>query len=215
MNRPSLFKRGIPAAPGNPATGLAAIQNVQGGAGDVHAVQDGNLYVWKYQGDPQYRLRPAGTGPAMLSEALARRFPSRLLATRYEVVDLIGRKQELEELTAWASTPAGTAVRLVHAVGGQGKTRLVARFAHDLAQVGWAVVEAHHRQALRLSGATTATDTADSRGDAGLPVIIDYADRWPTPDLFALLAAHINLSGPVRVLLVARGLKGPFADKHG
>ncbi|SDP64638.1 hypothetical protein SAMN04487914_1231, partial [Arthrobacter sp. ok909] len=215
MKRASIFKRDIPVGSRKPTASPGIAQEVQGGVGDVFAVKDGDLFAWTYRGDPHYRLRPAGTGPAVLSEVLARRFPSRLLAARYEVVDLVGRSEELENLRDWAWKPAGTAVRVVYGMGGQGKTRLVARFAHDLSQVGWAVVEAHNRLAPLLGGATTAVDTAQSLDGAGLLIIVDYADRWPTPDLLAILDAHIGLPGPVRVLLVGRGLQGWWKSVEG
>ncbi|MHA7181357.1 tetratricopeptide repeat protein [Arthrobacter sp. MDB2-24] len=61
----------------------------------------------------------------------------------------------------------------------------------------------------------TAADTATSRDSAGLLVLIDYADRWPIADLLAILDAHINLPGPVRVLLVARGVQGWWKSVEG
>ena len=58
--------------------------------------------------------------------------PSRLLDARSQVVPFIGRETELQRLRDWRdSTEARLSVLLLHAPGGQGKTRLAAEFAEE------------------------------------------------------------------------------------
>jgi cation transport regulator ChaC len=178
--------------------------------GNVFAVQHGALYQWTYRGDPDYRIRPMEAKPAELSQGLARRFPSRLLAVRYEVVDMVGRARELGELSDWAAGQARVAVRAIHAVGGQGKTRLASRFARDLAASGWAVTQACHRLHAGLGDGDIGSVSAETSG-SGLLVVVDYADRWPAADLQSLLNVHVRLGGRIRILLLARGLRGWWA----
>ena len=79
--------------------------------------------------------------PAMaqhLTQAGARAQPSRLLLPRYRVVPFTGRDLQLDDLTGWAQGDA-PAIRLIHAAGGQGKTRLADEFATRCSATGWAV----------------------------------------------------------------------------
>ena len=173
----------------------------------MFASQHGDVYVWQYRGDPAYRLHPFNPRPVELTTSMARRFPSRLLASRYEVVDLVGRSQELDRLTEWAGGPAPVAVRAVHGVGGQGKTRLASSFAREMSATGWTAVSATHRRHLGVSP-SGGTEVATEASGTGLLVVIDYAERWPATDLHAVLNAHLGLGGPLRVLLLSRDLRG-------
>ena len=181
-------------------------QHVLGGSGGVFATQHGDVYVWKHSGDPDFRVEQAELEPVPLSASMVRRFPSRLLATRHEVVDLVGRSQELAELAAWATGAESVGVRVIHGVGGQGKTRLANRFARDLSDAGWVVAQARHRLHPDLASGAVAVEPEVA--GAGLLVVVDYAERWPVADLQSLLKAHLLLRGPVRVLLLARDVRG-------
>ena len=131
--------------------------------------------------------------------------PSFLLNARHAVVPWheAGRTEILADLDSWADDPSlDVAVRLLHAEGGVGKTRLAIEWVrrrrgqHDLA--GFLIAKPGDHWLERLCG-------------AGPPVliVIDYAES--RPDLVGLLerlAAFAAAPGPrrrVRMLLLARG----------
>ncbi|WMC84412.1 tetratricopeptide repeat protein [Streptomyces rochei] len=150
-----------------------------------------------------YRLERFSFAPTVDDQALPRVFadqPSRLLDARSQIVPFSGRQEELTRLAEWRD--AGTAslsALLLHGPGGEGKTRLSARFAALSAEAGWQVVEACHRDSPRPRQEEPVP--ADGRG---LLVIVDYADRWAHPELVELLRDPL-LAGPaVRVLLIGR-----------
>jgi nucleoside phosphorylase len=130
--------------------------------------------------------------------------PSLLLNARYAVVPWheTGRSESLAELDAWADDPArDVALRLLHAEGGAGKTRLAIewirrrRGRHDAA--GFLVRNPDERWLERLCG-------------LGPPVILvlDYAEsRADLVTVLQRVAAFAASSGSrrrVRVLLLAR-----------
>ncbi|MER6825008.1 tetratricopeptide repeat protein [Streptosporangium sp. NPDC000563] len=123
--------------------------------------------------------------------------PAGLLRARRQVVPFRGRERILAELRAWAGSP-GFGARLIHAVGGQGKTRLAQQLAGQLAASGWAVLwlDAHVPEA----DLATFKDAA-----APLLIVVDYAESR-TGQLKAVLAACARHSGaaPIKVLLLAR-----------
>jgi tetratricopeptide (TPR) repeat protein len=159
---------------------------------------------------PAYRLTEITGEPAELTVEQARRRPTRLLQPRYEVVPFTGREREQDDLGVWLGEVADPlAVRLVHAAGGQGKTRLAARVAAGCRAGGWAVWQAHHQPA---GAAPTPTIERLRLPAAGILVVVDYADRWPAADLVAMVGGLQQLaklrSAPVRVLLLGRTAKG-------
>ena len=195
-------------APGRRRDEGGGNQYVTGGAGGrVFAVERGNQYVWAQSGAADYWVSPESWGAPVLTGSSVDRVPSRLLAARYQVVPFTGRSAELAALGAWATGPAPVAVRAVVGVGGQGKTRLVTRFAQALASAGWAVAGARHRQH-GFSGAASPDAAATCEPDVGLLLLVDYADRWPIADLLSVLSAHTQVTGKVRVLLVGRTESG-------
>jgi len=153
-----------------------------------------------------YRLEPFPASPKPVSRDRAARQPCTLLAAESQVVGFAGRAGELSELARWRDAPApGVSVMLVHGPGGQGKTRLAARFAADSAAGGWTVWAAHH-----LSDPTGATAVVPGDSGQSLLVIVEYAERWPADDL-QLLMQNPVLRRPsrARVLLVTRP-SGPW-----
>ncbi|MFF5012940.1 tetratricopeptide repeat protein [Streptomyces sp. NPDC001165] len=178
-------------------------------AGFGYGVIGADLHVFPDRG-PVYLLsehRPAGA-PADQDTAWLTAQPSRLLNARFQAVDFTGRDRERAELAAWrdgdGDGPRAAALWL-HGPGGQGKTRLAARFAADSAAAGWKVVTATHgsgavqphlgSQDLRLDGA------------AGLLLVVDYADRWPLSHLTWLFSNKLlDRQLPTRVLLLARSV---------
>jgi hypothetical protein len=129
---------------------------------------------------------------------------SRMLSARFQVVKFIGRESELAALASWRdSSEARLAAMWIRAPGGQGKTRLAARFAELSAAAGWKVVTASH-----LSGSVIPSPGSQGLrlvGAAGLLMIIDYADRWPLSHLTWLFSnALLHKQLPTRILLVGR-----------
>ncbi|MET8042221.1 tetratricopeptide repeat protein [Micromonospora sp. NPDC005215] len=210
-----LLTGGRDAAAGVAVTGSLVI-------GDVIQVSDvaGSVQVTiTPRVPPPYQLEPLPVQPPQLAQAKAWAQPSRLLLPRYRVVPFTGRDQQLSDLNAWAQGEA-VAVRLVHAAGGQGKTRLAEEFATRRAGSGWTVWRAVH--ALTPRAGAVGVPAATGPGPVGpasrvaLPAggrvlaVVDYADRWPASHLLALLGDlhNIAVQTPVvlRVLLLARSV---------
>jgi tetratricopeptide (TPR) repeat protein len=187
---------------------LPAAPYHQANMGDaVYAVQYGNQYIDQrsYQGGgPGFSIEPFPLDPPAPPSAMMRRRPSWLLAARNQIVDFTGRAEELDGLSAWRDdAEVGIGVRLVHGPGGQGKTRLAAKFAHQSARAGWTVALARHRSEPTRS--TSHLDLRQLAGTAGLLLVVDYAERWPRSDLLGLFQDPLLRQGvPVRVLLLAR-----------
>ena len=139
--------------------------------------------------------------------------PSALLNARYQVVDFIGRDDELRDSAAWRDEPGSALrVRLLHGQGGQGKTRLAAEFAARSARAGWTVGQVRHLS--DTSRLAKPIPTGRLRAAAGLLLVLDYAERWPVQDLIdCLISYQAGVRGdkrtvPVRVLLLARPAGG-------
>jgi tetratricopeptide (TPR) repeat protein len=132
--------------------------------------------------------------------------PSVLLAARYEVVSFTGREVERRALAEWLDSAEARAVRLVTGPGGQGKTRLALEVARRAQADGWHVLIVRHR----LDGGVIgpASEVHAGRGDAGVLVLVDYADRWPHDDLIRLFERpelrNVPPGQKTRVLLLGR-----------
>ncbi|MEU6739797.1 tetratricopeptide repeat protein [Streptosporangium sandarakinum] len=123
--------------------------------------------------------------------------PAALLQPHRQVVPFHGRQEILTRLHAWTQRP-GFGACLVHAPGGQGKTRLARHLTGRLAGEGWAVVWLDaHAPAAELGAVKDAT--------APLLVVVDYAEAR-TEQIGALLevCARHDGASPVKVLLLAR-----------
>ncbi|MFJ2033655.1 tetratricopeptide repeat protein [Streptosporangium sp. NPDC087985] len=135
--------------------------------------------------------------PAEPASGARPRSPTALLRARRQVVPFHGREQILTDLHAWADRP-GFGACLVHADGGQGKTRLAQHLAGQLGTAGWAVVW--------LDARAPAADL-EALKDAAAPllIVVDYAEAR-TAQLAAVLEACARHRGatPVKVLLLAR-----------
>jgi tetratricopeptide (TPR) repeat protein len=157
------------------------------------------VYQWK----PGYRIEDFPAAPRGVRARTLAEQPSRLLRAAHQVVPFTGRGDDLDQLTCWRDDPAeGFAVRLVHGPGGQGKTRLAARFAELSCEAGWAVWQAVVNEA----GAEPLTTSPPPEEARGIVLVVDYAERWPAPDLRRLLqeSAWHQAGVAVRVLLLAR-----------
>ncbi|MFI6582822.1 tetratricopeptide repeat protein [Embleya sp. NPDC050493] len=184
------------------------VNQVSGVTGDVHITTHTGAERALYRVDAFPAERRAPT------VAQARAQPARLLQARYALVDFTGRHTELERLAGWRDGPGVASVLLLHGPGGQGKTRLAARFAADTRDGGggWEVLQARHAGDPAPADASSGggglgrgPDAADEgEPAAGVLVMVDYAERWPVADLLALLAHSAGQGRRVRVLLVAR-----------
>ncbi|GGN76492.1 hypothetical protein GCM10010112_48680 [Actinoplanes lobatus] len=169
--------------------------------GDVVQITDVGGDVTVNPSPRPYRVAPAIVEAAELTADRARAQPSRLLLARHQVVPFTGRTRTLDELGTWITGPDPVAARLIHAAGGQGKTRLAAEVTKQCATSGWTVWAVTH----------TATPVPGSRVDlpsGALLAVVDYADRWPVSALQALLTQlrqlHARAGTTVRVLLLSR-----------
>ncbi|PWI05028.1 hypothetical protein DIZ27_41795 [Streptomyces sp. NWU339] len=190
-------------SPVSPRAGVVYTQNITAtGGGRVNVVQHGDQYNYIYLGTPPYQVEPFPlTVPAALPAGLAR-VPSRLLMARHQVVPFLPRP-ELALLEAWRDGDSpGLSVRLVHAEGGSGKTRLAAEFAARSAGAGWAVALARHRSEVSSAGGGNQSLAVRA---PGLVMIVDYAERWPLEDLITLVRQHRDAARDrLRILLLAR-----------
>ncbi|MFI8392895.1 tetratricopeptide repeat protein [Streptomyces sp. NPDC085540] len=152
---------------------------------------------------PPYRIAEFPPAPTVVPGWAAAAQPSRLLWAWYGVVPFSGREGDLDALTRWRDAPAAPfAVRLLHGPGGQGKTRLAAHFAELSRAAGWTVWQGVSDPA--EDGPSPVPEAPD--GGPGTLLVVDYAERWPVPDLRRLLRDPLLRRGtaPVRVLLLAR-----------
>lgn len=160
---------------------------------------------------PRYCLDPIEAAPAPVDPLWLGGAPSRLLDARAAVVPFTGRARELRELAEWRDGPARfLSVRLLHGVGGQGKTRLARHFAVRSAEVGWKVLGVRPRPgpqdpAVSDPGPGVPLPGPASVG-AGALLVVDYADRWPHSQLVQLFADLRDLPG-TRVLLIGRSVQ--------
>ncbi|MBG0567077.1 tetratricopeptide repeat protein [Actinoplanes aureus] len=179
-------------------------QTVTAVGGFAYGVINADLHVFS-NGAPLYLL--AGWAPsAPYPERWLLQMPSRMLNARREVVPFTGREAELAELRDWRDSPDRLAARWLHGPGGQGKTRLAARFANECEAAGWRVATALHGPDADPPAPGSHDLTLD--GYAGLLLIVDYADRWLLSNLTWLLKnALLHRDGvPTRVLLIGRTL---------
>ncbi|MER5355203.1 tetratricopeptide repeat protein [Kitasatospora sp. NPDC002551] len=166
----------------------------------------GNVNVTVRNERPLYKLDAFPLDREVLTVRKARERPSRLLHSRFEVVDFTGRHSELARLAAWRDNEEPVSALLLHGVGGQGKTRLATEFARRTRKLGWRVLQARHASdpapgPLRGSGGPGTEPVPDH---AGTLLVVDYADRWPAADLLELCADATRQPHRTRVLLVAR-----------
>ncbi|MFJ3037175.1 tetratricopeptide repeat protein [Streptomyces tendae] len=169
--------------------------------GQVNAVQHGDQYNYIYRNEPPYRVEPFLLTEPARGPGFAR-VPSRLLAARYRIVPF-RQRPELDVLESWREDRSpGLSVRLLHAEGGQGKTRLAIEFATRSTQAGWSVALARHRSEVASAGGGDEHLTVRA---PGLVLIVDYAERWPLEDLIALVRQHRDAARDrLRILLLAR-----------
>ena len=183
--------------------GIARQVNVATDHGRIYAVQHGNQYVYVYPHEAPYHVGAFSTAAAPVAADHVRRVPSWLLAASHRVVPFSGRQEEFASLVGWRddSNPR-VSVRLLHAPGGHGKTRLTMQFAELSSEAGWTVAAARHRSDF---GAPRTENEQLTVRSHGLLMVVDYAERWPLQDLIRLLREHLDADAALfRVLLLAR-----------
>ena len=205
--------------PRGPQDGVVFTQNIAAtGIARVNAVQHGDQYNYIYRGTPPYRVESFPLADSATVPDWLARVPSRLLTARHQVVPFFPRP-ELSLLESWREEESlGLSVRLVHAEGGSGKTRLAAQFASRSAEAGWAVALARHRSEVASAGGGDESLTVKA---PGLVVVVDYAERWPLEDLITLVRQHQEAARDrLRILLLSRtagtwweGLRYQLIDK--
>ena len=155
---------------------------------------------------PPYRAEPFPTWADPVPAVQARARPGQLLLARHQVVPFVGRDADLHRIAAWMATPAALSAWLVHAAGGQGKTRLAAHVAKGCADAGWAVWRVLHEAT--FSGGYR----MEMPAGGGLLAVVDYADRWPVSHLLDLIrhmtGMNLQTGLRIRVLLLARSARG-------
>ncbi|WP_019889661.1 tetratricopeptide repeat protein [Streptomyces purpureus] len=182
---------------------MSVEQHVTADSGYAYGVIGADIHVFG-DGSPVYLLRNWRPAPAA-DPAWLRELPSRMLNSRFAVVPFTGRDAELAELRAWRDQePSRLAVHWVHAPGGQGKTRLAARFADETLKTGWRVVTATNGPGSVQPPPGSEDLSLDGHG--GVLLVVDYADRWPLTHLTWLLSnALLHRPGVrTRVLMLAR-----------
>jgi tetratricopeptide (TPR) repeat protein len=147
---------------------------------------------------------PRTTPPPSLADLrMLRRQPSLLLNARHEAIAFTGRTDELAALRAWRERSARHGIWLLHAAGGQGKSRLAARAGEQAAADGWSVVHARHRTETTGGGPRV---HLEDFAEQPVLVIVDYAERLPLEELNALMRDLTRHPGRLRVLLLARSV---------
>ncbi|MFD9903051.1 hypothetical protein [Streptomyces sp. NPDC059063] len=164
-------------------------------AHEIHSVQ-------MHHARPLYGVEAFPLTRPPIPESWVRAQPARLLDARHGLVGFTGRRTELARLTEWRDRPDRVTALLVHGPGGQGKSRMAARFAQLSHEAGWDVLQARHASDALPSSPRPIGGSASGR--AGVLMVVDYAERWPTADLIELLVDAARQGGRVRVLLVAR-----------
>ncbi|MEV6707749.1 tetratricopeptide repeat protein [Micromonospora wenchangensis] len=151
---------------------------------------------------PPYRVEAFPAVVETVTVEQARQRPSRLLLAQHRVVPFVGRDGDLAEVEQWMGRPGGVLVRLLHAAGGQGKTRLAGHVADAWAKAGWTVWRVLHEPVF------TGGYRMDLPAGGGLLLVVDYADRWSVSHLQSLLthlkSMNVQAGVTVRVLLLAR-----------
>lgn len=140
----------------------------------------------------------AGRAEARSTTAL-----SNLLRAQRRVVRFTGREAIVQRLLSWCDDVRGpeAAALLLHAPGGQGKTRLAFQVASLLPR-SWSIWEATYQPSVNVPlEAAAPSDTIRKRSI----VIVDYAERWPSAVLGSLIADLARQRrGRQRVLLISR-----------
>jgi len=140
-------------------------------------------------------------GRSARQRALSRVTPAQLLA---QGTMPFQERPELADLRAWCEDGADYLLRLVHAPGGSGKTRLAAELCREMHDRGWIAGFVDKKAPDRQEWLTEITDALA----AGIPVLIVFDYAQARLDDICSLLEHVYQHGPerlrLRVLLLAR-----------
>lgn len=127
--------------------------------------------------------------------------PAALLNARHEVVGFHGRAELLEEMRRWCEGSDDVRVRLIHADGGMGKTRLAIELCKQMREIGWRA---------GFLGSDRVAELMES--DRPVLAVIDYAES--RQELREMLNVAVTRRGtkPLRILLLARNADEWWAD---
>lgn len=179
-----------------------AEQHIAAAGGFAYGALEADVHVFG-DGKPVYRLR-AWPSPSPS--------PS---AERPEEAEYGDRVRDVARLQEWRDTSSRLAMLWLHGSHAEDKRRLTARFATGSVAAGWNVAAAVHGSATAEASARF-MEHAAGRGGAGLLMIVERADRWPSGHLIWLFSnALLHRAGiPARVLLTAERLD-PWLEIRG
>ena len=161
-----------------------------------HAERDQNFYG---ANGPDFFVETAPDVELSLDDLVRlREQPSMLLSARRQVIPFTGRAAELNVLQSWRDSNEQYGAFMLHAPGGQGKTRLASYAAEQAKAAEWAVAFARYRDETPLGGQPL------GESKRSLLLVVDYADRWPQTSLHSLFRAYAGSTERLRILLLAR-----------
>ena len=127
--------------------------------------------------------------------------PSLLLRPERQIIDFIGRRQELADLITWCQDATAGRLRLITGPGGVGKTRLAIELCRRLSTEGWHCFEILDG----VEGSALANIRKSQSGQ--VLVIVDYAETRLELKQF-LREVMADDGAALRVLLLARSTGG-------
>jgi hypothetical protein len=125
-----------------------------------------------------------------------------LLDPHREVVDFVGRTDEIAELLGWCADGQDSPLRIVVGPSGAGKTRLAVELAREMRARGWRIEWVSSGRKAAAGPATAAPAAAPSIVHRKSLLIIDDADE--RTDLTELIGALRHNQPRARILLLAR-----------
>jgi AAA ATPase domain len=134
--------------------------------------------------------------------------PSLLLRPEKQIIDFIGRRQELADLVAWCQGDTAKRLRLVTGPGGVGKTRLAIELCRRLSAEGWRCFE------ILDGGEANALEKIRESQPGRVLVVVDYAETRHGLKQF-LREAVADKGNALRVLLLARSAGGWWEHLSG
>jgi hypothetical protein len=184
------------------------ISRVEAGGDVTVKVIEGTFIIMMGESRVLYGMRALQSRPQP-TPAKARLSPATLLGGDAGVTSFVGRVADLARLRQWYDSPGPVSMMLVHGAGGQGKTRLIRKFAEELRlrQEQPQVLEAVSLIDSPVQGQVGEGEEidADRPASTGLLLLVDEADTWSTSKLEKLLRDMTTQpSGHVRILLTAR-----------
>jgi hypothetical protein len=175
----------------------------------IWVIEHGIVITVTDRGRAQYTVQ--GVQRRRPPASVAQRRPALLLGGEAAVTGFVGRDAEMTRLTEWYDAPDRVSVMLVHGAGGQGKTRLLRQFADSVPgrpeqPLVCEAISVTETPAQWMAGEAEDDEPDEDRAaPAGVLLLVDEADTWPTGKLATLIGdATAWRAERVRVLLAAR-----------